>query len=196
MMTGRAIKKIWIVFFIAAAAGTFIIVWLLRPGAGDASYPVGDPGVIAAAEEDIFLEMEEQEEPQKEVPRGLKEVNLPVSFFGDDEALGEGDKVDIISTYYKEEAGSLFSERIITASEIIRLNGVRNLETEDSLTFSDVIISDGISGTVAALDMGNILVLTLFLTDDEVLKSFTALESGMLYIALCPAGHHPEWKDD
>jgi hypothetical protein len=197
IMVKMSRKMIWAVLFIVVVAvGTFILVWLSRSGNEDTSYQIQDPEEKAAAVEDIPINEEEQEEPPKTVPKGMKEVNLPVSFFGDYAVLNIGDKVDIISTHYKEEAGSLFSERIIIASEIIRLEDGRDPEVDDSLLLGDAFIYEGISGTGTAIDMGNILIMTFFLTDDEVLKSFTALESGMLYVALCPAYSHSEWGND
>jgi len=196
MMINISRKMIWAVLFAAAAAaGAFILIWLLKPGAEVTGHQAEDPVEMAAAEDSISIKEDRQDEPQKEVPRGMKEVNLPISFFGDHAVLDEGDRVDIIATYYNEDAGKLCSERIITASEIIRLENGRSIEIDDSLTLGDALISNSISGTGTAIDMGNILVLTFFLTDDEVLRSFTALESGMLYIALCPDPGLSEWGD-
>ena len=55
------------------------------------------------------------------------------------------------------------------------------------MSLGSSIIPEDISGT-RGVDMGNILVMTFFLRDEEVLKSFTAIESGILYLALCPDG--------
>jgi hypothetical protein len=104
--------------------------------------------------------------------------------------------VDIISTYYKEEMGNLYSERIITASEIIRLEAGGSQGSKDDVALGNTLIYDGISGTGTSIDMGKILVLTFFLKDNEVLRSFTALESGMLYVALCSAYEPVEWRDN
>ena len=57
----------------------------------------------------------------KMIPSGMKAVSLPVSIFGDCSSLKEGDRVDIISTYYDREKGILDSEKIISAREIIAL---------------------------------------------------------------------------
>jgi hypothetical protein len=153
---------------------------------------IEDPEGEEAVEEDVPIYEEVPKEPPQKVPLGMKEINLPVNFFGDHTILKVGDRVDVISTYYKEEADSLFSERIITASEIIRLKAEGSQEIKDDLHLGDAFIYDGISGTGTSIDMGNILVMTFFLTDNQVLKSFTALESGMLYIALCPANSSSE----
>ena len=190
-------KMIWAVLFITVAAvGAFILVWLFRPGAEDTSSQIAGHEEKAAVEEDMPVYAEEKEELLKEVPRGMKEINLPVKYFGDHTVLNEGDRVDIISTYYKEEMGSLFSERIITASEVIKLEAGKSQEIEDNLPLGDAFIYDGISRAGAAMNIGNILVMTFFLTDDEVLKSFTALESGMLYIALCSSYSQIEYGND
>ena len=94
--------------------------------------------------------------------------------------------MDIISTYYRQEEGNLYSERIITAREIIKLEGGGKHYMETGGITGDLFMPEGISGTGTAADMGNILVMTLFLTDTEVIRSFTALERGMLFVALCP----------
>jgi hypothetical protein len=187
-------KMIWAaLFIIAVALGTFILVWLLRSGPEDQHYQIEYSEDEAVAEENTLNLKEEQKGTHIEIPQGMKEINLPVNFFGDHSVLDEGDRVDIISTYYEEEAGSLCSERIITDREIIRLEAGGSQEIGDGLTLGDAFIYDGISGTGTDINIGNILVMTFFLTDDEVLKSFTALERGMLYIALCSSNSLSEW---
>jgi hypothetical protein len=190
-------KMIWAVLFVfAVALGTFILVWFFRSGPEDQNYQIEYPEDSAAVEENPLSLEEEQKETYKEIPQGMKEINLPVNFFGDNSVLDEGDRVDIISTYYMEDERSLCSDRIITSREIIRLEVGGSQEISDSLPLGDAIFYDGISRTGTAIDMGNILVLTFFLTDDEVLRSFTALESGMLYIALCPSYSLSEWGNN
>lgn len=190
-------KIIWaVIFIILVIVGTFILIWLFKSGSEDQSYQVEYSEEETVVEENSLSLEEEQKEIHRGIPQGMKEINLPVSFFGDHKVLEKGNRVDIISTYYKEEAGSLYSERIIADREIIRLESGKSQEIEDDLSLGDVLIYDGISGTGAAIDMSNILVMTFFLTDDEVLKSFTALESGMLYIALCPENGQIEWGNN
>jgi hypothetical protein len=190
-------KIIWAALFIVLMAlGTFMLVWLFRSSPEDQNYQIEYPEDNILAEENPLSLEDEQKETYKEIPQGMKEINLPVNFFGDYSVLNEGDRVDIISTCYKEDQGSLCSERIITSSEIIRLEVGGSQEIEDSLPLGDAIFYDGISRTGTAIDMGNILVMTFFLTDDEVLRSFTALESGMLYIALCHSYGLSEWGND
>ena len=190
-------KMIWAALFIViAAVGAFMLVWLLRSGSEDQNYQIEYSEDEALTEETTLSVAEEQKEIRREIPQGMKEINLPVNFFADHSVLNEGDRVDIISTYYKEEEGSLCSESIIKSSEIIRLEAGKNQKIENSLPLGDAFIYDGVSGTGAAIDMGNILVMTFFLTDDEVLRAFTALESGMLYIALCPSYSLSEWRND
>jgi len=183
-----SVKKIWAVLFIAAAAaGMFMLIWSFLPGEDDASGQGLEPEDEILPEGGIVTGPVQEEKPDIKVPAGMKAVNIPVNYFGDPSLLEQGDRVDIISTYYREEKGSLYSERIITAREIIRLETKGRMNGESSMAYEDLFIPEAAFGSGTAADIGNIVVMTFFLTDDEVLKSFTALESGMLYIAMCPA---------
>jgi hypothetical protein len=178
-------KKIWAVLFIAAAAaGMFMLIWSFMPREDDAAIRALELEEGISTEGEIVYGPVQEEKTEKNIPGGMKAVNIPVNYFGDPSVLEQGDRVDIISTYYREEEGGLYSERIITYREIIRLETKGRMNEESSMASGDLFIPE-LSGTAA--DIGNIVVMTFFLTDDEVLKSFTALASGMLYIALCPA---------
>ncbi len=180
-------KKIWAVLFIAAAAaGMFILIWYLLPGGDEAAVKGPEPGDEILPEGETVMGPVQEEKTDINIPAGMKAVNIPVNYFGDPSMLEQGDRVDIISTYYREEEGSLYSERIINAREIIRLETKGRMTGESSMAYEDLFIPEAAFGSGAAADVGNIVVMTFFLTDDEVLKSFTALESGMLYIAMCP----------
>ena len=80
----------------------------------------------------------------------------------------------------------LHSEKIISAKEIIGLGSGDGTIREDTIFLGDAILPDDISGSGIAGEVGSILVMTFFLRDEEILRSFTALESGILYLALCP----------
>jgi len=180
-------KKIWIISFVAAAiAGAILIFWLLKGrenvnGGENVSF-IEEEVVQEEAIEPDGMEADSDYALTVSIPDGLKAVNLPVSFFGDPGLLGEGDRIDIISVYYEADTGIFDSKRIISSREIIRLE-YKEGSSQDS---GGSIIPD-ISISSTAVDTGNILVLTFFLTDDEILDSFTALEKGMLYVAVCPA---------
>src|SRR4030066_31778 len=53
------------------------------------------------------------------IPYDLRSVSIPVSFYGDKSLLEEGDCIDLISTYYEEASGNLFSKTVLSEKEII-----------------------------------------------------------------------------
>ena len=77
-------KMIWAaLFIIVMAAGTFILLWISRPAAEDTGRQIGGLEENKEAEEDITGREARQKEPPREIPPGMKEINLPVNFFGD-----------------------------------------------------------------------------------------------------------------
>ena len=184
-------RKTWALLFIAAAiAGAVLIFWTLKGKKIESSRGKASPAEseIDINDQDVATIKDEilDDGYSKIIPSGMKAVNIPVSFFGDCSVLDVGDRVDIISTYYDMEIGRLHSEKIISAKEIIMLEtgGVSGMENKMSLGGSIIPEDMPVPGT--AIDMGNILVMTFFLKDEEILTSFTALEKGILYLALCP----------
>lgn len=179
-----------LLFMAASIAGALLLFWFF--GCDDKASEKA--GLLSGQEADIKageLEQENiegiyQESMSHGVPAGFKAVNLPVNFFGDHAVLGEGDFVDIISTYYNRETGIICSEKIISDKEIINLDFAGPEGNKTYMPIGDSIIQGDIYLSGKAIDICNILLITFFMRDDEVLRSFTALESGILYLSLCP----------
>ena len=102
--------------------------------------------------------------------------------------------MDIISVFYNRSTDLLHAEKIISGKEIIRLESGNGSDRGNTASLSDAIFPDDISGTAATNNISSILVITFFLRDEELLKSFKALESGILYLALC-SGEKGEERD-
>ncbi|MCJ7666603.1 MAG: hypothetical protein MUO59_07710, partial [Actinobacteria bacterium] len=128
------------------------------------------------------------------IPYGLRAVSLPISFFGDVSGIRQGDMVDIISVFYDPDSNGLYSEVILSQKEIILL--VYSGNDQDSGEYQDAggsgYLGDGIFGEISS---GNgiggqfkkILVITFYLETIEAEKAFMAIESGQLYLSLCPS---------
>ena len=120
-----------LLFIIAAIAGASLIFLFL----GGIEKDGGDAGVLSKETADIEVDKNEDEQGNGiykrrlaiKVPTGMKAVNLPVNFFGDYSVLHEGDRVDIISTYYNSETGILGSEKIISEKTIVAVTSLASM---------------------------------------------------------------------
>ncbi|MCD4669374.1 MAG: hypothetical protein K8S14_02890 [Actinomycetia bacterium] len=181
-----------ILFIIAAVIGAILIFWYL------ASIRQNNvSGEILEQKSGIEDEQQNaegiigyQEAPLNslsgQIPSGMKAVNLPISFFGDHSILNTGDRIDIISTYYNKESGRLHAEMILSGKEVIDLESGQGInenspESIGSAIFPETSFGSGINGGASST-----LVITFFLRDEEIVRSFMAIESGMLYLSICP----------
>ncbi|MFC2159119.1 hypothetical protein ACFLQS_00165 [Actinomycetota bacterium] len=128
------------------------------------------------------------------IPYGLRAVSLPISFFGEVSSIREGDRVDIISVFYDPISNELNSEIVLHEEEIVIFenNGMDQdlgeyQDTADSGYFSEGIFSGISSGNNNSSQLKKIIVLTFYLEAIEVEEALRAIESGQLYLSLCPA---------
>lgn len=181
-----------LLFLVAVITGVLLIVWFFRGDEEDltGTEPVSEEIKVYEAGEKNSTGISNKDKAYI-IPAGFKAVNLPVNFFGDRSVLNEGDCVDIISTCYDRDKGMISSEKIISKKKVIHLNYENGTGTEDYDSIRDSIIPGDLYLSGTAIDSGKILIITFFLKDDEVLRSFTALESGILYLAICNDGKEP-----
>jgi hypothetical protein len=181
-----------VLFIIAAVIGAILIFWYL------ASIRQSD-AVSEAPEQRSGMEDEQQDaegiigdqevllsDLPGQIPSGMKAVNLPISFFGDHSIPKTGDRIDIISTYYDKESGRLHAEVILSEKEIIGLGSGQGTDEDSYGSISDSIFPEVSFGANVNNGISRILVITFFLRDEEIVRSFMAIESGMLYLSLCP----------
>jgi len=183
----------------AAAVAAAVLLFLLIKGPGSKS-----GGGEAAAPEQV-IEVGEVDAGgrttailpgrlSEDIPPGLKSINIPVNFFGDPAVLHEGDRIDIVSIYYDRDTGSLGAETIISSQEIIQLYNGNNEDRRPALSIGDSILTENIGSSEMTRDYGRVLVITFFLEEEQVLRSFQAVESGLLYVALCPENRHGDGR--
>ncbi|HAJ95808.1 MAG TPA: hypothetical protein DCP02_06205 [Actinobacteria bacterium] len=186
-------NKISAVLFIAAAViGAILIIWYLKT--------VDQKDVSGGAlEQEPVIEDEQQGAEEiigdhkvpldglsSQIPSGMKAVNLPISFFGNCLILKIGDRIDIISTYYDKESAVLHAEMILSGKEIISLETGQGTDKDNYGSISGNIFPEVSFGADVNNGISRTLVITFFLEDEEIVRSFTAIESGMLYLSLCP----------
>ena len=177
-----------LLFLIVAVIGAILIFWYLN------STRQSDH-TDEVIEQNQGLENEEQnvigdygiilDDLSNRIPPGKKSVNLPVSFFGDHSILKIGDRVDIISTCYDKESGELYAKMILSGKKIIDIEPGQDINENSSGSISSSIFPETSFGTDISREISRTLVITYFIGDEEVMNSFMAIESGMLYLALC-----------
>ncbi len=192
-----------IIFIIAALIGGVLIFWYIS------NKEEGNSSVeISGIQENISdIEYEDMEMPGEEastgffgqslsssIPYGFRAVSLPISFFGDVQALREGDKVDIISVFYDPGSNELYSETILSRKEIIILKNNKDTPdpenyqgTSSSGYLSSGIFNDMSSGSNNRSQLKKMIVITFYLEANEVERAFEAIEGGQLYLSICPA---------
>lgn len=178
-----------VLFIIAAIIGAILIFWYL------ASIRQSD-AASEALEQKSGIEDEQQDaegiiggyldDLSGQIPSGMKAVNLPISFFGDHSILKVGDRIDIISTYYDKESSVLQAEMILLKKEIIGLGSGRGTDEDGHESIDGSIFPEVSFGADVNNGISRILIITFFLRDEEIVRSFIAIESGMLYLSLCP----------
>jgi len=120
------------------------------------------------------------------IPDGLRAVSIPVNFYGDSSLIREGDRVDLISTYYMQESGELFSETVISGKEIILIKiGEDGYYTDDVSTEGNFLFGEAAGGDFTGAYHKNYLTLTFYLTGSEAERVFLAAGRGFLNMSIC-----------
>ncbi len=193
-----------IIFVIAAIIGGILIFWYISSKEDENNntnqeYAEIQESISAGGEEDVQILGEntssgDHGQPlSSSIPYGLRAVSLPISFFGDSSGIAQGDRVDIISVFYDPGSNELYSEVILSQKEIILLGNTGKDQDPETYQdaggsgyFGDGILGDVPSGNDISGQLKIILVITFYLEAAEVQKAFMAIESGQLYLALCP----------
>lgn len=194
-----------IIFVIAAIIGGILIFWYISSNedennSSNQEYAEIQESISADGNEDVRISGEntssgDHGQPlSSSIPYGLRAVSLPISFFGDVSAIREGDRVDIISVFYDSGSNELYSEVILDQKEIILLGNTGKdqdpgtyQDTGGSGYFGDRILGDLPYGNGVSGQLKKILVITFYLEVIEAQKAFMAIESGQLYLSLCPS---------
>ncbi len=194
-----------IIFIIAAIIGGILIFWYIsskedESNSSNQEYAEIQESISTGGDEDVQISGENASSGNHgqplstSIPYGLRAVSLPISFFGDASGIREGDRVDIISVFYDPGSNELYSEVILSQKEIILLGNTGKdhdpgtyQDAGGSGYFGDGILGDLPSGNGISGQLKKILVITFYLEAAEVQKAFMAIESGQLYLSLCPS---------
>jgi len=193
-----------IIFVIAAIIGGILIFWYINNKEDENNNSNQE---YAEIQESISVDRDEGvqilgdnnssgdqgQQLSSSIPYGLRAISLPISFFGDSSGIRQGDRVDIISVFYDPGSNELYSEVILSQKEIILLGNTGKdqdpgiyQDPGGSGYFGDGILGDLPSGNGVSGQLKKILVITFYLEAAEAQKAFMAIESGQLYLALCP----------
>jgi len=124
------------------------------------------------------------------IPSDLRAVSVPVNYYGEGPLVKIGDRVDIISTYYEQESGNLFSDTILYEKEIILIGN--NLDRNYSETGNDgneFLLDSMFSNDINFRNYEELLIITFYLKPSEVEEIFLALERGLLNLSICPKNY-------
>ena len=124
------------------------------------------------------------------IPSDLRAVSVPVNYYGEGPLVKIGDRVDIISTYYEQESGNLFSDTILYEKEIILIGN--NLDRNYSETGNDgneFLLDSMFGGDINFRNYEELLIITFYLKPSEVEEIFLALERGLLNLSICPKNY-------
>jgi len=180
-----------VLFITAAAAGAVLIFWYLNNIRNDDSnnesmdenYKILEENDIEKA--DYKSDYIQQKIFSSGIPQGMKAVNIPVTFFGDCSMITKSDRVDIISIYYDKGSDRLNSEIVLSGKEIIDFDEGQSRSDDITGSVGGLILSEDYSRSGINSNIKNIIVITFYLDSGEVSRAFKALESGMLYLAIC-----------
>ncbi len=112
------------------------------------------------------------------IPRGMRAVTMPVTFYGSEGLLQVGESVDLISTYYSQEHGDMVAITILEQKEVI-LIGTRSEDHQQA----GLLAAEGIRNEAVSQ---NLLTVTLYLSPAEAETVFQAAQRGIINIAICP----------
>lgn len=116
------------------------------------------------------------------IPIYKKAATVPVTYWGDISLISDGDKIDVISTYYEKDTGNLKSEIVLSSKEIIIISNQQGQDDKNTGKNSGLAI---LSTDPVTKGAGSIIYITFYLDEEETGKIFAALEKGNLNIALC-----------
>lgn len=123
------------------------------------------------------------------IPKDLRAVSILVNYYGNRKLIREGDRVDVISTYYDQSEGILKSETILYEKEIVNIGDASNNDSymsDEKDFFLDSMFASNLHGN----SLGNFLILTFYLNPQEAEKIFLGLEKGTLNISICNQGRY------
>jgi len=121
------------------------------------------------------------------IPYDLRAVSIPVSFYGDKLLLEEGDRVDLISTYYEQENSILYSETVLSEKEIILISSSPEESYSSGENDSGGFLTGSMfNGSQVNSNYGKLVIITFYLSKSEVEEVFLALERGVLNLSICP----------
>ena len=120
------------------------------------------------------------------IPYDLRAVSIPVNFYGNKSLIKEGDKVDLISTYYEPASSVLYSETLLTEKEVILIesNLKGSYPENEGGNESFMLGSVADSGLLDSYS-GNSLVITFYLSKSEAEEVFMATERGTVNLSIC-----------
>ncbi len=120
------------------------------------------------------------------IPGGLRAVSIPVNFYGDRSLIKEGDKIDLISTYYNQESGSLFSGTIISEKEIVLINnGQKENYLDKGGDGENFLLGQVTEESFTDTYFKDYLIITFYLTKSEAEEIFKALGRGVINLSIC-----------
>ena len=134
------------------------------------------------------------------IPPGLRAVSIPVNYYGEKSLPDIGDRVDIISIFFDSKNDTIVCNTVLQRKEIILMEG----RSHDSADAEDAVDSGNIdgSGPVMLGGFDGILtgnektgsssgpvIMTFYLSPNEVERIFLSLESGTLNASVCPGGN-------
>lgn len=124
------------------------------------------------------------------IPYKTRAVSMPVNFYGDKSLIRAGDRVDIISTYYKTDSGDIYSDLLLSEKEIVLISSDTYEDSSVEGKNGGGFLVDSIFEN-SSIDPGyaNILILTFYLDCMEAKEVFSALGKGVLNLSICPSNY-------
>ncbi len=120
------------------------------------------------------------------IPYDLRAVSIPVNFYGNKSLINEGDKVDLISTYYEPASSVLYSETLLTEKEIILIeNNLNESYPENEGSNESFLLGSVTDSDLLNSYSENSLVITFYLSKSEAEEVFMAIERGTVNLSIC-----------
>src|SRR4030042_1808536 len=99
------------------------------------------------------------------IPSDLRSVSIPLSFYGDKSLLEEGDCIDLISPYYEEASGSLFSKTVLSEKEIILIgSSPEDNYSENENDTGNFLVDPLVTDSRLDSDYESLLIITFYLS--------------------------------
>lgn len=120
------------------------------------------------------------------IPYDLRAVSIPVNFYGNKSLIKEGDKVDLISTYYEPASSVLYSETLLTEKEVILIeSNLKGSYPENEGGDGSFLLGSVADSGLLNSYSGNSLVITFYLSKSEAEEVFMAIERGTVNLSIC-----------